>query len=51
MRTPDGLVVKRAARAGAGWMLESEHPAWKPTPWPEDAQTMGEVRWMARGFG
>ena len=51
VRSADGLVVKRARRSGDIWILESDHPAWSPTPWPEDALTVGEVRWMVRSFG
>ncbi len=46
--TEDGLVVKRLQKSADGWLLISDHPAWKPTPWPKDAWIEGEVRWMAK---
>ncbi len=47
----EGLIVKRAAKDTAGdWFIESDHPAWDPEPWPENAEVVGEVRWMARTF-
>ena len=50
VRTYDGLVAKRAGRneSGGEWLLESYHPVWEPAHWPDDAETIGEVRWMAR---
>ena len=49
VRTADGVVVKRAGKDEAGrWLLLSDHPAWKPAPWPDDAKVIGEVKWMAR---
>ena len=43
--------VKRAGKDSAGlWRLESDHPAWEPVPWPDDAEVIGEVRWAARTF-
>ena len=49
VRTADGVVVKRAGKDKAGrWLLLSDHPAWKPAPWPADAEVLGEVKWMAR---
>ena len=51
LRTDQGLAVGRAARDSAGrWLLESDHPERKPVVWPEDAEIIGEVRWMARTF-
>ena len=53
VRTRDGLVVKRAGKDGTGrWQLVSDNASgeWPPTPWPEDAQVVGEVRWAARTF-
>lgn len=48
LRTAVGPVVKRGGR----WRLESDNPApdYPPAPWPADAETIGEVRWMARTF-
>lgn len=48
VRKSDGLVVKRAGKDDSGnWLLDSDHPAWKPEPWGE-AEVIGEVKWMAR---
>ena len=48
VRTDDGLVVKRAGRDDAGaWELLSDHPSWPPLPWPDDADVIGQIRWMA----
>ena len=52
-RTDEGLVVKRAGKdEGGGWLLTSESDASEhaPIPWPADAETIGEVRWMALSF-
>ena len=38
----------RAGARGAGWELESDHPAWKHILWPRDAEVLGEVKWMAK---
>ena len=49
LRTARGLIVGRAGRDKARkWLLESDNPAWEPVPWPDDAEVIGEVRWMAR---
>lgn len=49
VRTADGVVVKRLGKDDAGgWQLLSDHPAWDPVPWPQDAKVIGEVKWMAR---
>ena len=49
VRGGDGLVVKKAGKdESGGWLLLSEHPAWKPVSWPGDAEIIGEVKWMAR---
>ena len=48
MRTEDGLIVKRAGKDKQGnWQLLSDHPDWKPTPWPEDTVVIGQVKWSA----
>ena len=48
LRTEDGLIVKRAGKDKKGnWLLVSDHPEWKPVPWPDDAKTLGEVKWSA----
>ena len=47
MRTQDGLVVKRAGQNEAGnWQMVSDHPRWEATPWPDDTEIIGEVRWI-----
>ena len=49
VRTGTGAVVKRLGKdASGGWQLLSDHPTWDPTPWPDDAAVIGEVKWMAR---
>ena len=49
VRTEDGLIVKRAGKdKDGGWQLASDHPSWKPVPWPDGAEVIGEVKWMAR---
>ena len=51
LRTDQGLVVGRAERdSGGGWLLESDHTEREAVAWPEDAEIIGEVRWMARSF-
>ena len=52
VRADDGLVVKRADRDGRGrWALVSDNPdkrAWPTLDWPDGAEIVGEVRWVAR---
>ena len=49
VRTGDGVVIKRLGKDATGsWQLLSDHPAWEPTPWPDDAAIIDEVKWMAR---
>lgn len=51
LRTEGRLVVRRAAREDDGrWLLESDHPDREPEAWPDDAEVIGQVRWMARTF-
>ncbi len=53
LRTDDGLVVKRAGKDTAGrWLLNSDNPSpdYPQLPWPDDAEIVGEVWWMARTF-
>ena len=48
VHTRDGLVVRRARKDDRGrWRLASDHPAWPDTAWPDDAEVIGEVRWVA----
>ena len=45
----DGPVVKRLQHAdGKGWQLVSNNKAYKPVPWPRDAQVLGQVMWTGR---
>ena len=45
----EGLVVKRAGKGpDHTWLLVSDNPTWTDEPWPDDAELVGEVRWMAR---
>lgn len=51
LRTTRGFMVRRAGRDKASaWLLESDHPDRKAVAWPDDAEIIGEVRWMARTF-
>ncbi len=51
LRTALGPMVKRAARDRAhGWLLASDQPDREAIAWPDDAEIIGEVRWMARTF-
>ena len=45
VRTEAGPVVKRLQRTEDGWQLVSDNPAYKPIPWPRDAQVLGQVTW------
>ena len=48
VRTEDGPVVKRLRRDDDGWQLVSDNTAYKPVPWPRDAQVIGQVMWTGR---
>ena len=48
VRTEDGPVVKRLQRDEDGWQLVSDNKAYKPVPWPRDAQVLGQVMWTGR---
>ena len=37
-------------RRGRQWFLASDHPSWRPLPWPREAEVIGEVRWASRTF-
>ena len=54
IRIGDDLVVKRTVRdPEAGWLLVSDSSAkeiWATRPWPEDAQIIGEVKWVGRAL-
>ncbi|MYA60691.1 MAG: S24 family peptidase [Chloroflexi bacterium] len=48
LRTVEGMVVRRAAkRNDDGWQLLSDHPAWEPVAFPDDAVILGRVVWTA----
>ena len=49
VRTEDGLIVKRLRKDEDGdWLLVSDHPRWKPLRWPDTAEVIGQVKWMAK---
>ncbi len=53
LRTEDGMIVKRLAHDGGDdWLLVSDNdsPDWPTQPWPDGAEIIGEVKWMAREF-
>lgn len=51
LRTAEGLVVKRTVKHKDGaWELASDHPAWSPVPFPNDATILGRVVWTARAL-
>ena len=51
VRTAEGMVVKRAPKSNDdGWQLLSDHPAWEPVAFPEDAVILGRVVWTARAL-
>ena len=48
VRAEDGPVVKRLHRTGDGWQLVSDNKAYKPVPWPNGADVLGQVMWTGR---
>ena len=54
IRTGDELIVKRLVKdTKVGWLLESDHPQrslWPTQLWPNDADIVGEVRWVGRNL-
>jgi len=49
--TAEGMVAKRAVRdEDGGWQLVSDHPAWEPVAFPEDAVILDRVVWTARAL-
>ena len=54
IRIGDELVVKRTVLdPDAGWLLVSDNRnkrMWATRPWPEDAQIIGEVKWLGRSL-
>lgn len=52
LRAEDGLIGKSAGVIENGSrLLVSDHPAREPVLWPQDAELVGEARWVARTFG
>ena len=54
VRIEDEIVVTRLIRdPDAGWLLQSDNrnkQAWPTRPWPDDAQIVGQVKWLGRTF-
>ena len=54
IRIGDDLVVKRIVLdPEAGWLLVSDNPdkrTWVTRPWPQDAEIVGEIKWVARSL-
>ena len=51
LRAAAGMAVKRTAKGkDGGWQLASDHPAWEPVVFPEDAVILGRVVWTARAL-
>ena len=54
MRVGNELIVKRTIRdLETGWLLVSDNPnkrAWPTRPWPEDAEIIGEVKWLGQSL-
>ena len=54
IRIGGDLIVKRTILdPEAGWMLVSDSPdksTWATRPWPEDADIIGEVKWVSRAL-
>ena len=52
IRIGDELIVKRTVEdAQAGWLLKSDNPnkdGWPSEPWPDNAEVVGQVRWVSR---
>ena len=54
IRIGEDLVVKRTVfDPEAGWLLVSDNKdktTWATRPWPENAEVVGEVKWVARSL-
>ena len=54
IRIGNDLVVKRTVMdPEEGWLLVSDNndkTTWKTRPWPEDAQIVGEIKWVGRSL-
>ena len=52
IRIGDELIVKRTIEdEQAGWLLRSDNPdkrVWPSLPWPDDAEVVGQARWVSR---
>ena len=54
VRIEDEIVVNRLIRhADARWLLKSDNRnkrRWPTRPWPDDAKSVREVKWLGRTF-
>ena len=54
LRIEDEILVKRLIRdPDAGWLVQNDNRnkrAWPTRPWPDDAQIVGQVKWLGRTF-
>ena len=54
LRIGEEVLIRRLIHdPDAGWLLHSDNPdkaAWPTQPWPENAITVAEVRWLGRTF-
>ena len=50
IRTDDDLVIRRLSKDKSKWLLVGDNPKYGPTPFPESAVIIGEVKWMATTF-
>ena len=48
VHTVGRLIVKRVANCREHWEFVTDNPAVTPEPWPAEAETIGEVVWVAR---
>ena len=51
IRINDNIVIKRLVKNKNEWHIVSDHPKWKPEPFPDFAEIIGEVKWTAKTFG
>ena len=48
VRTEEGLLVKRLMHDNPDWLLVSDNTHYKPLPWPQETQVIGQVMWTGR---
>ncbi len=48
VRSDDGLLIKRLAKADGSWLLVSDNEAYPTVPWPREAEVVGQVMWTGR---